>query len=165
MKKAADKIAAFSTVYLRLALGIGFLSAVADRFGLWGAPGAKGVAWGNFENFLAYTAKLNPFLPASLVPAAGYAATGAEIILGAALIIGFRLREASFLSGLLLAAFAFGMILGIGIKAPLDYSVLAASAGAFLLSGYGDKSPLSADNFRNDNQDTNVNEKYLTERI
>jgi hypothetical protein len=29
-------LANFSSVFLRLALGISFLSAVADRFGLWG---------------------------------------------------------------------------------------------------------------------------------
>jgi hypothetical protein len=32
-------LAEFSSVFLRLALGISFLSAVADRFGLWGAYG------------------------------------------------------------------------------------------------------------------------------
>jgi hypothetical protein len=29
----------FSSAFLRYALGLGFLSAVADRFGLWGAFG------------------------------------------------------------------------------------------------------------------------------
>jgi len=33
---------------LRIVLGITMLSAVADRFGLWGAPGDPGVAWGNW---------------------------------------------------------------------------------------------------------------------
>ena len=32
-------------VFLRIALGISFLSAVADRFGLWGAYGQPNVAW------------------------------------------------------------------------------------------------------------------------
>ena len=35
----------YSTVFLRIALGISFLSAVADRFGLWGAYGQPNVAW------------------------------------------------------------------------------------------------------------------------
>jgi len=48
------------TVYLRIALGIGSLSAVADRLGFWRPPGTPNVAWGNFHSFLAYTAKLNP---------------------------------------------------------------------------------------------------------
>jgi hypothetical protein len=51
--------ARYVTLYLRLALAAAYLSSVADRFGLWGA----GVGWGNFANFLDYTAKLNPFLP------------------------------------------------------------------------------------------------------
>jgi hypothetical protein len=36
-------------LFLRLSIGVGFLSAVADRFGLW----SKDVAvWGNWDNFL-----------------------------------------------------------------------------------------------------------------
>jgi hypothetical protein len=45
----------YSTVFLRIALGISFLSAVADRFGLWGAYGQPNVAWGEFSRFVAYT--------------------------------------------------------------------------------------------------------------
>src|SRR5689334_17930898 len=46
---------------LRVALAFSFLSAVADRFGLWGQFGS-GVAWGDFERFTAYTAQLLWFL-------------------------------------------------------------------------------------------------------
>ena len=56
-----------SSVFLRLALGISFLSAVADRFGLWGVYGQPNVAWGNYARFVAYTAKLNWFLPATII--------------------------------------------------------------------------------------------------
>ncbi len=45
-------------LFARLAVGAGFLSAVADRFGLWGKQGDKGVAWGNWENFVNYTSTL-----------------------------------------------------------------------------------------------------------
>ena len=48
-----------SSVFLRLALGIAFLAAVADRFGLWGSFGQPNVAWGDFSHFVAYTRKLN----------------------------------------------------------------------------------------------------------
>jgi len=41
------------TAFARLALGFSFLSAVADRFGLWGAYGAPHVAWGDFGRFIA----------------------------------------------------------------------------------------------------------------
>src|SRR3954449_12002544 len=77
------------TVYLRLALGIGFLSAVADRFGWWGPPGTPNVAWGNFGNYLAYTVKLNPWFPRGRIPAIGWAATVCEVCFGLMLIIGY----------------------------------------------------------------------------
>ncbi len=38
----------FSSVFLRCALGLGFLSAVADRLGLWGAFGATECRVGEF---------------------------------------------------------------------------------------------------------------------
>lgn len=122
------------TLYLRIALGIGFLSAVADRFGLWGPPGTPNVAWGNFHNFLTYAAKLNPWFPASWIPTVGWIATVCEIAFGMALIVGYRTRLAAGLSGLLTLAFAIGMVCGVGIHAPLDYSVFVVSAGAFLLA-------------------------------
>ena len=56
-------LSASSSVFLRFALGFTFLSAVADRFGFWGAFGEPHVAWGNFARFVAYTGKLNWFLP------------------------------------------------------------------------------------------------------
>jgi hypothetical protein len=48
----ADRLA-FSSVFLRFALGFSFLSAVADRFGLWGSFGDPHVAWGTFARFVA----------------------------------------------------------------------------------------------------------------
>lgn len=136
-----------STLFLRLALGTSFLSAVADRFGFWGAHGAPGVAWGDFAHFTAYTAKLNWFVPAAWVPILAWAATIAEIVLGLALLAGFFTRAAAFASGVLLLLFALAMTFAISVKAPLDYSVFSASAGAFLLAVYG-RYPLSVDGFR-----------------
>lgn len=124
----------YVTFYLRLALGVGFLSAVADRFGIWGPPGKPLVAWGNFHNFLHYTAVLNPWFPSGWVPTVGWTATICEGLLGIALVLGFRTRIAAFCTGVLTLAFAFGMICGLGIKAPLNYSVFVVSAAAFLLS-------------------------------
>ena len=37
------KFVDIATVSLRIALALAFLSAVADRFGLWGKPGEPGV--------------------------------------------------------------------------------------------------------------------------
>ena len=41
---AMSKWVSFSSVFLRFALGLSFLSAVADRFGLWGQFGQPNVA-------------------------------------------------------------------------------------------------------------------------
>jgi len=121
---------------MRLALAAGFLSAVADRFGLWGPIGTPGVAWGEFPKFLDYTATLLPFLSTTLVAVAGWAATVAEIVLGVALIAGVRVRLAALASGVLLITFAVAMTTALGPEAPLSYSVWTAAAGAFLLAQY-----------------------------
>jgi len=122
-----------ATTSLRIALALAFLSAVADRFGLWGRPGTPGVSWGNMMQFNAYVAKLNWFLPAAVIPLTGWAATAAELLLGLGLLIGWQLRWVSLASGLLLLAFGLAMLLALGPKAPLDYSVFTASCAAFLL--------------------------------
>jgi len=118
-------------LFLRLAIGLGFLSAVADRFGLWSNEISS---WGNWENFLEYTQLLNPLIPKSLIPIIGVLATSAEIIFGLCLIIGFRTELFGKLSGYLLLIFALAMTFSTGIKSPFDYSVFTASAGAFALS-------------------------------
>ena len=124
----------YSTVLLRLALAAAFLSAVADRFGLWGAYGEPGVSWGDFQRFTAYTGTLNWFAPAGLIPALAWAATIAEVALGLGLILGLYTRASALLSGVLLLLFAAAMALALGVKAPLNYSVLSAAAGSLLLS-------------------------------
>jgi hypothetical protein len=55
----SSRLARFARIALRVALAAGFLSAVADRFGLWGLPDTPGVARGDWSHFLVYTAKLN----------------------------------------------------------------------------------------------------------
>jgi uncharacterized membrane protein YphA (DoxX/SURF4 family) len=137
----------YSTVFLRIALGISFLSAVADRFGLWGAYGQPNVAWGDFSRFVIYTGKLNWFAPTAMIPVLAWAANLAEALLGLALVLGFFTRVAALWSRLMLLLFALTMTFGLGVKAPLDLSVFSASAGAFLLAAYG-KSPLSIDALR-----------------
>src|SRR5580693_10051373 len=79
-------------LYARIALGAAFLSAVADRFGLWGKYGG----WGNFANFTQYTAQVNSFMPALMIPFLAWAATAAELSLGVALIIGIWPRWTAF---------------------------------------------------------------------
>lgn len=121
-------------LFLRLALSISYLSAVADRFGWWGAPGSPGVSWGNWQNFVAYSNTVNGFLPASLGNVLAAGATTLEVILPLLLLVGYKTRIAAVSSGALLLLFALGMTISFGIKAPLDYSVWTAAAGSFLLS-------------------------------
>ena len=115
--------------YLRLALSVAFLSAVADTFGIWGPPGGHGVAWGDFARFTQYTAQVNPWAPPALVAMLAWAATVAETILGAALLGGVYTQLAGLASGVLLCLFAIGMTIGTGVKSALDASVFSAAAG------------------------------------
>jgi uncharacterized membrane protein YphA (DoxX/SURF4 family) len=138
---------AFSSILLRFALGFSFLSAVADRFGLWGVFGEPHVAWGTFARFIAYTGRLNWFLPKATIPALAIVATCAETLLGVLLLLGWHTRAAALVSGVLLLLFAVTMALALGIKAPLDFSVLSASGGAFLLASCAEY-PLSVDQLR-----------------
>ncbi len=121
----------FIKLFLRLAIAAGFLSAVADRFGMW--PREISV-WGNWENFIAYTAVLNPWFPESFAPPLAAIATGAEVLFAICLIIGFKTELVAKLSGVLLLVFGISMAFSVGIKAAFDYSVFAAAAGAFALS-------------------------------
>lgn len=116
--------------YARIALGISFLSAVADRFGLWG----KNSDWGNFARFEQYTAKVCSTLPLASIPFLAWTATFAEIVLGVTLIAGIWQRWVAWSSALLLALFALAMTVSLGVKQPLDYSVFSASACAALLA-------------------------------
>jgi putative oxidoreductase len=131
-----DRVAVLkvATWFLRLSVAMGFLSAVADRFGLWGPPGAPGIVWGAWPPFVAYVATLNWFAPPPIVPILAWAATVAEVVLALGLVLGWQLRWFALGSGVLLLAFALTMTSAVGIKAPLDYSVFAAAAGAFFLS-------------------------------
>ncbi len=117
--------------FLRLAIAIGFLSAVADRFGIWNS---KIAVWGNWHSFLSYTQKLSPWFPTVLTPALGYIATAAEIIFAFCLLLGLKTELFAKLSGILLLIFALSMTFSTGIKSALDASVFSASAAAFALS-------------------------------
>jgi uncharacterized membrane protein YphA (DoxX/SURF4 family) len=125
---------------LRLSLASAFLSAVADRFGLWGAPGANNIAWGAWQPFVTYTGKLLFFLPQSLFVIVAIVATAAEIALGVLLLSGWRTRMVALASAGLLLAFALSMTLALGVKAPLNYSVFPAAAGALALAALASKS-------------------------
>lgn len=141
-RAASSALATVAPLLARLFLAGGFLSAVADRLGLWGPPGAEGVAWGSFEQFLAYTATLNPWFPESWIPVVGVGVTVAEVLLAVGLVVGWRTRIVGAAAGFLLLAFGIGMTVGTGVKSALDASVFAAAAAGFLLVRTG-SGPLS----------------------
>src|SRR2546421_5385156 len=114
--------------YARIALGAAFLSGIADRFGLWGKTG-----YGDFAHFMEYTAKVNSFMPAFTIPFLAWAATIAETFLGITLILGIWLRFVALAAAGLLVLFGTAMAVSFGIKKPLDYLVVFASARALLL--------------------------------
>src|SRR5438094_8958693 len=85
-------------LFARFALGASFLSAVADRFGLWGPHGAKNVSWGDFAHFVEYPGALMYLLPSSLTVWFASAATVQETLLRILRIARYHIRRASVVS-------------------------------------------------------------------
>lgn len=135
--------------FLRLALAAGFLSAVADRFGLWGPPGSANVAWGNWQHFLNYVAVLNGYAPAWFVPILGFIATIAEVVIAIGLLAGWRLHWFAAAAGVLLLLFALAMTFSTDIKTAFDASVYTASAGAFVLAAIAGDDVWASTKFEN----------------
>lgn len=82
MSAAEPRFLYFSRWGLKLALASAFLSAVADRFGIWGSAGSEGIAWGDFSSFTAYTAVLAPWASGKFLDLIAWTVTVVEILLG-----------------------------------------------------------------------------------
>jgi putative oxidoreductase len=121
-------------LFLRLALGIGFILPVLDRLGVLGAAGVHGNAWGNWANFVTYTNMLVPFLGRSAAGVMALLATIGEALFGILLIIGYKTKLASLGSFALTFIFALCMAIFLGPRLPFNYSVFADSAAALLLA-------------------------------
>jgi putative oxidoreductase len=119
---------------LRYALGITFLTPVADRLGILGAPGTGNIEWGNWNNFIDYTSTLMPIFERSMVNIMGGIATVSELLIGICLIIGFKTKYAAIGASLITLMFIIFMTLSVGIQKPINYGVFTASAAGFLLS-------------------------------
>lgn len=117
-----------AVLLLRIALSVGFLSAVASRMNLWGTHSS------GWDNFVSYTAQVNSFLPKDLAPAIATVSTVLELSLGVLLFIGYKTKRVAGAAAILTLLFSIAMTASYGLKEPLDYSVFAFSAGAFLLS-------------------------------
>lgn len=129
-----SKWLALCALYLRLALAVGFLSAVADRFGLLGS---KYVLWGDFQTFIEYTQEVNIYIPMAWVPILSLLSTIGEIVLAVLLALGVWTRYVAIAAGILLLLYAVAMSVSMELKQALNYSVYIASSAAFLLSCTG----------------------------
>lgn len=119
---------------LRFALAATFADSVGNRLGPLGPPGSPHVAWGDFGHFEVYVMTLTWFVSAALIPAIAWTVTILETGLTMALALGLWVRWTAVAGGTLLLVFALAVTAALGLKAPLDYSVYSASAGAFLLA-------------------------------
>jgi putative oxidoreductase len=117
---------------VRLLVGLAFFENVIDRLGFLGPPGAPGVSWGDFPHFIAYTAQVNAFAPAAIIPALAVLATIAEGTLALTMLVGIRVRLAAAGSALLLFVFASAMVLS-GLS-ELQYGVYLMSITAWALA-------------------------------
>lgn len=121
-------------LFSRLAISSAFLSAVADRIGLWGPFGSKYASWGNWENFLFYSNQLNFFVPDLLKEPLAILATLLEVVFAVLLLIGYKTKTTAKLSGVLLILFAMTMTMAFGIKSTFTYSVWIGAGACFLLA-------------------------------
>jgi len=125
---------AIAQLYLRLALGTGFLLLGLDRLGAWGPNGKPWVSWGDWKHFSAYAHEVMNFLPGQLAEILAIIATIAEISFGLLLLIGLFTRWAAIGAAILTASFAIAMAISSGITSPINYSVFTVSAASLLLS-------------------------------
>jgi len=123
-----------ATVFARMTLSPGFLSAVADRMGLWGPAHSGSVTWGDFASFVEYTQKLAPYLPSGMVHVTAWVATAVELVLGLSLLAGVAVRWSAWAATGLLLVFAMSMGIFVNWEAPLSASVFPACAAAALLA-------------------------------
>jgi uncharacterized membrane protein YphA (DoxX/SURF4 family) len=135
-------------LFLRIALGLGFILPVMDRIGLMGPPGSGKAAWGDWEHFINYTNTLIPFASRAVANIFGFTATIAEVIIGICLITGLKIKLAAIGAALITVTFAVFMIFASGIGAPFQYPVFVFTGGALLLSTL-DNFKWSLDNYIN----------------
>lgn len=126
----------------RLLIGFAFFENFIDRLGALGPPGAPGVSWGDFQHFIAYTAQVNAFAPAAIIPTLAVLATIAEGTCGVTMLLGVRVRLASVGSALLFFTFATAMVLS-GLS-QFQYAVYLMSVTAWAVATV-DASALSVD--------------------
>ena len=130
---------------LRIFIGLAFVGAVCDRLGLFGKPGTPGVSWGDFKNFVAYTAQVNSFLPAAVIRGLAVIESFIEGGLGAAMILGVGVRKVSAASATLLCCFGLAMTISLGFDSQFPFAVFVLTAGAAVLATLDSSSWWSVD--------------------
>jgi uncharacterized membrane protein YphA (DoxX/SURF4 family) len=116
----------------RFGLAAGYLSSIVDRFGGWGRAGTPGVAWGDFQHFVARVEALAP-MPAALAPVLAWLITVLEAVFGLSLLVGLRTRTMGFGSACLLLLFAAATAISPGGLHVLFTSSVLSAAGASML--------------------------------
>jgi uncharacterized membrane protein YphA (DoxX/SURF4 family) len=124
-------------LFLRIALGIGFILPVCDRLGILGPAGAAGVSWGDWKHFVDYTNTLMPYFNHTLANIMAFIATAAEAIFGICLILGLKVKLIALGAALLTLIFGLSMAIFSGISAPFNYPVFVFTGAALVLSGLG----------------------------
>ena len=117
---------------VRLLIGVAFFENVIDRLGFIGPPGAPGVSWGDFPHFIAYTAQVNTFAPAAMIPTLAVLATIAEGTFALTMLLGIRVRLAAAGSALLFFVFASAMVMS-GLS-EMQYGVYLMSVTSWALA-------------------------------
>lgn len=130
---SSERVAQISRIFVRFALGSAFLSAIADRFGVYGPPGSKYVGFGDWSHFVKFVAVLNWFLPKGFIPTVAVLETVIELALGVALLLGIYQRQVALSSAALLMSLALTMSIALRINVALSYSVFSAAGAALLL--------------------------------
>lgn len=133
------------TTLLRLVLAAEFGLAVADRLGWMGPPGGN-VSWGDFAHFVAYTRRVNAFLPSSFAYPLAVLATIGESAFAVALALGLWLRSSAAGAAILLALFGTAMTLSGLSHGQFSYAVFVLASGAWVLA-VSPPSWLSVDHF------------------
>jgi hypothetical protein len=113
-------------------LAAGFAGAVADRFGLFGPPGAAGVSWGDWTAFVAYTRLLLHGVPEPVAVVAALGATAAEVVLALLLVTGWQRRWIGKAAAGLLTCYLLAMATSVGWGEVARYA-LPVEIGAALL--------------------------------
>ncbi|MEP6574103.1 MAG: TQO small subunit DoxD, partial [Gemmatimonadota bacterium] len=86
----------------------------------------------DFQHFIAYTAQVNAFAPAVIIPALAVIATIAEGSCGVLMVLGLGTRYAALASSALLFVFATSMMLS-GLS-QFQYNVYLMSVAAWALA-------------------------------